>query len=136
MGALRHRASLLQVTQQGNHKSLSRRHVNVKHDQIGGIKRRISLLVAALSLLMMFAHAARADPKPSDQPAAAQIDADQDPEYDGLDITRPQNRFDLHSQDQTSAPQIKLLKKPKCCGSVNASIFRRCGNSVQLLSSR
>ena len=101
MGALRHRASLLQVTQQGNHKSLSRRHVNVKHDQIGGIKRRISLLVAALSLLMMFAHAARADPKQSDQPAAAQIDADQDPEYDGLDITRPQNRFDLRSQDRT-----------------------------------
>ena len=29
---------------------------------------------------------------------------------------------------EPSAPQIKLLKKPKCCGSVNASIFRRCGD--------
>jgi hypothetical protein len=62
----------------------------------------LSLLVGALSLLLTFAQIAKADPKQPDQPTPAKVDADQDPEYDGLDITRPQNRFELRSQDRTS----------------------------------
>lgn len=65
-------------------------------------KRQLSPVVGALSLLLAFAQIAKADPKQPDQPAPAQVDADQDPEYDGLDITRPQNRFELRSQDRTS----------------------------------
>jgi Putative MetA-pathway of phenol degradation len=52
-------------------------------------------LTAALTLLIVSVEFARADPQLITQPAAAAIDADKDPEYDGLDITRPQNRFEV-----------------------------------------
>jgi hypothetical protein len=48
--------------------------------------------IAAAILLLALTFAAKGQSVPAT--AAGQIDADQDPEYDGLDVTRPQNKFE------------------------------------------
>ena len=77
--------------------------MDVEGNQTAFMKSRwLSTLVVTSILLMTFAATAKADPQQSAQSAPAPIDADQDPEYDGLDITRPQNRFEVRLPYRTS----------------------------------
>src|ERR1700730_1681423 len=71
------------------------------------VEKRLLLFTAPAMLLLAFTPA-KADSEAS--VAVQQINAEQDPEYDGLDVTRPENKFETRFEYRTSGTANQVTR--------------------------